>query len=367
MSDLASYSSRPVVRISELDPLLPALVGVMPEAALLLGGDGTLLMGNAAAAQMLGALRAGSPVSLTVRAPEIVEAVREVGGGAPPRLVSFNLRVPVDRAYEAHILPVTAAAPGTDARPRLILLVFRDLTQAMRIDQMRADFVANASHELRTPLASLAGFIDTLRGPARDDAVMREKFLGIMSEQARRMSRLIDDLLSLSRIELNAHIAPEAEADLVALAAHVRDSLSPLAQERGVEIALAAPQSGLRVRGDRDDLVRLMENLVENALKYGAGGKRVQIELKSGGGDAVVIVRDFGPGIAPEHLPRLTERFYRVDVAQSREQGGTGLGLAIVKHIAARHRGRLTIESERGRGAQFIVRIPLIPGTGANS
>jgi two-component system phosphate regulon sensor histidine kinase PhoR len=293
----------------------------------------------------------------------VVEAARDAGLGGASHLVTFNLRVPVERSFEAHVLPIRfdPTAQGGSA-PDLVMLVFRDLTQAMRVDQMRADFVANASHELRTPLASLAGFIDTLRGPARDDPAMREKFLNIMGEQARRMSRLIDDLLSLSRVEMNVHRPPEAAVDLVPLTAHVRDSLSPLARDRGIEISLAVPQSPVIVRGERDDLIRLLENLVENALKYGATGKRVEISLKAEGMEAVLSVRDFGPGIAPEHLPRLTERFYRVDVAQSREQGGTGLGLAIVKHIAARHRGRLLIESEPGKGAVFSVRIPLSTG-----
>jgi two-component system phosphate regulon sensor histidine kinase PhoR len=191
---------------------------------------------------------------------------------------------------------------------------------------------------------------------------MREKFLGIMSEQARRMSRLIDDLLSLSRIELNVHRTPETPVDLVPLTAHVRDSLSPLARDRGVEIELVAPSAPVMVLGERDDLIRLIENLTENALKYGAGGKRVELSLRVEGSDAILVVRDFGPGIAPEHLPRLTERFYRVDVAHSREQGGTGLGLAIVKHIAARHRARLSVESQIGKGAAFAVRFPLSTG-----
>jgi two-component system phosphate regulon sensor histidine kinase PhoR len=288
--------------------------------------------------------------------------VREAGISGTSRLVAFNLRVPVERSFEAHILPIRFDRDAKSGAPDLVMLVFRDLTQAMRVDQMRADFVANASHELRTPLASVTGFIDTLRGPARDDPAMRDKFLNIMSEQAPRMSRLIDDLLSLSRVEMNVHRPPEAAVDLVPLTAHVRDSLSPLARDRSVEILLEAPSSPVVVRGERDELIRLIENLVENALKYGASGKRVEIKLRIDNSDAVLSVRDFGPGIAPEHLPRLTERFYRVDVAHSREQGGTGLGLAIVKHIAARHRARLAIESEPGKGAVFSVRLPLSTG-----
>lgn len=363
MSDSSYYTTLPGQGLEQrLDPRLAALVEAYPEPALLLNRSGIALGANAAAQTMLGSLRIGSPVSLTLRAPDVIEAVREAGASGVSRLVAINLRVPVERSYEVHITPIRFDRDAKSEAPDLILLVFRDLTQAMRVDQMRADFVANASHELRTPLASVTGFIDTLRGPARDDPAMREKFLNIMSEQARRMSRLIDDLLSLSRVEMNVHRPPETAVDLVPLTAHVRDSLSPLARDRNVEIVLEAQSSPVIVRGERDELIRLIENLVENALKYGSGGKRVEIKLRTDGSDAVLSIRDFGPGIAPEHLPRLTERFYRVDVAHSREQGGTGLGLAIVKHIAARHRARLLIESEPGKGATFLVRFPLSTG-----
>ena len=226
---------------------------------------------------------------------------------------------------------------------------------------MRADFVANASHELRTPLAALSGFIETLQGPARDDAKARQRFLAIMQEQAKRMARLIDDLLSLSRIELNAHRRPDTSVDLVPIVRQVVDSLQTLARDRGVIVTVEAAPT-LMVPGDHDELVRVFENLVENALKYGAPGKRVDIVLTVGPSDgepeAQVSVRDYGPGIAPEHLPRLTERFYRVDVRESRAQGGTGLGLALVKHILNRHRGRLSIESATGAGATFVVHLP---------
>jgi two-component system phosphate regulon sensor histidine kinase PhoR len=232
---------------------------------------------------------------------------------------------------------------------------------------MRADFVANASHELRTPLASLSGFIETLQGPARNDGTSRDRFLSIMKEQATRMARLIDDLLSLSRIEQKAHIHPDSFIDLVMIVSEVSDSLLPLARERDVEIRITdrarVLEQVLEVHGDRDELIRVFENLIENALKYGASGKLVDITLSwepaSDPRDAVVSVRDYGPGIPPEHLPRLTERFYRVDIGESRAQGGTGLGLALVKHILNRHRGRLNIDSTPGAGANFTVRIPL--------
>ena len=247
-------------------------------------------------------------------------------------------------------------------KPDLVLMVFHDLTPLRRAEEMRADFVANASHELRTPLAALSGFIETLQGSARDDAKARERFLAIMQEQARRMARLIDDLLSLSRIELNAHRRPDTLVDLVPIVRQVADGLETLARDRGVTVHVEAPTK-LTIPGDHDELVRVFENLVENALKYGAAGKRVDITLRpaisaEGEAEAQVDVRDYGPGIAPEHLPRLTERFYRVDVRESRAQGGTGLGLALVKHILNRHRGRLSIDSTPGAGATFTVQLP---------
>jgi two-component system, OmpR family, phosphate regulon sensor histidine kinase PhoR len=244
------------------------------------------------------------------------------------------------------------------------LMTFHDLTPLRRVEEMRADFVANASHELRTPLAALSGFIETLQGSAREDAGARHRFLAIMQEQARRMARLIDDLLSLSRIELNAHRRPDTPVDLVPIVRQVVEGLETLARDRGVIVDIEAVPV-LTVPGDHDELVRVFENLIENALKYGAAGRRVDITLtraasSEGEPEARVGVHDYGPGIAPEHLPRLTERFYRVDVRESRAQGGTGLGLALVKHILNRHRGRLSIESKLGAGATFTIHLPTI-------
>jgi two-component system phosphate regulon sensor histidine kinase PhoR len=282
------------------------------------------------------------------------------------RRIEFFQRVPTDRWWEATIAPLVLPG-GAGSSRHLVLVALRDLTPLRRVEEMRADFVANASHELRTPLASLSGFIETLQGPARNDSTSRDRFLAIMKEQATRMARLIDDLLSLSRIEQKVHIQPDTTTDLVMIVNEVADSLLPLARERDVEIKVTDQTDSLEVMGDRDELIRVFENLIENALKYGASGKRVDITLSPEPAtgeprDALVSVRDYGPGIAPEHLPRLTERFYRVDIAESRAQGGTGLGLALVKHILNRHRGRLMIESTPGSGANFAVRLPLSRG-----
>jgi two-component system phosphate regulon sensor histidine kinase PhoR len=267
--------------------------------------------------------------------------------------------VPIPRWSEAVAMPLIVKDAASPGEP--VLVTFHDLTPMRRVEEVRADFIANASHELRTPLAALSGFIETLQGPARDDPAAREKFLGIMQAQATRMARLIDDLLSLSRIELNAHVRPDRPLDLHAVVRQVVDGLQMLAHDRGVAIAVSAPAERITILGDRDELLRVFENLVENALKYAASGKRIDVDLTlvSTAGEAQVAVRDYGPGIAPEHLPRLTERFYRVDVADSRAQGGTGLGLALVKHILNRHGGRLTIESVAGQGATFTAHLPL--------
>ena len=353
----------PVLAASERggDPL-HAIVSGLPDPVIALDRDGRVVALNEPARVLAPALRQGEPVTLALRMPELTEAIDRACTRGEQQRVEYSERVPLDRWFEAVAMPVKRTP---DARsPDLVLLTFRDLTPLRRVEEMRADFVANASHELRTPLAALSGFIETLQGPARDDVKARERFLAIMQEQARRMARLIDDLLSLSRIELNAHRRPDAPVDLIPIVRQVVDGLQTLARDRGVTIEIAADDA-LMVLGDRDELVRLFENLVENALKYGAPGKRVDVKLSrgtaaDGQAEAVASVRDYGPGIAPEHMPRLTERFYRVDVRESRAQGGTGLGLALVKHILNRHRGRLSIESAPGEGATFTVHLPIV-------
>jgi len=331
--------------------LIEAVLAGMPDPVVALRANGEVVALNARIRALAPALRPGEPISSGLRHPEILDAVRRARADNDAQRVEFYDRVPVERWYEVVVTPIADAG--------LVLIAFRDLTPLRRVEEMRADFVANASHELRTPLAALSGFIETLQGPAKDDAVAREKFLAIMQAQATRMARLIDDLLSLSRIELNAHLHPDKEVDLVSIVRQVTDGLQMLARDRGVEVTVTAP-ARLSVLGDRDELLRVFENLIENALKYASSGKRLDITVGDGPErEAHVVLRDYGPGIAPEHLPRLTERFYRVDVAESRAQGGTGLGLALVKHILNRHGGRLTIDSVLGQGATFTAHLPL--------
>jgi two-component system phosphate regulon sensor histidine kinase PhoR len=343
-------------------PAVRAIVAGMPDPAVLLDRAGRVIHLNAAAAQLAPALRTNELAQFALRSPEIITALREAIATAETRRATYLDHVPVDRWMELIIAPVQVptAFGGTD---QCMLMTFHDQTPLRRVEEMRADFVANASHELRTPLAALSGFIDTLQGPAKDDAKARERFLGIMHAQATRMARLIDDLLSLSRVELSAHVRPDALVDLAPLIRQVAEGLEPLAKERQVAIEIDLPEAPVMIAGDREELLRLFENLIENALKYGASGGRVMVAVTAatspdGMPEFRVMVRDFGPGIAPEHLPRLTERFYRVDVGDSRAQGGTGLGLSLVKHIVNRHRGRLLIESVPKKGATFTAVFP---------
>jgi two-component system, OmpR family, phosphate regulon sensor histidine kinase PhoR len=338
--------------------MIGGLIEALPEAVLVISSDDRVLLFNDPAHGLFPTLRPSDLLARSLRSPDVLDSLGRVRTTNRAERVTWLERVPVERVFEVNVAPLV----GADIQPVLVLTL-RDLSETRRIERMRADFVANASHELRTPLASLLGFVETLMGPAREDSQARTKFLIIMREQAQRMSRLVDDLLSLSRIEQNLHLRPQEPVDLTAVLSHIVDTLGPLARENQVILKLDAP-GPVVVTGDRDELMRVAENLVENAIKYGASypanlDKSVDISVLAPKGEGLFAVRDHGPGIAPEHLPRLTERFYRVDAGQSRAKGGTGLGLAIVKHIIARHRGRLNIESKLGDGAVFSVTLPL--------
>ncbi|KOF19830.1 histidine kinase [Ensifer adhaerens] len=336
------------------DALIPAL-NALDMPVLVVAVDETVVFQNIAAEKAFGTIPPNSYLAARVRSPGILDMVRETIATGKINQIEHTERLPSDAVYVVRVAP--AEIGGEGPWRRVFLLTYRDISQARRIDRMRSDFVANASHELRTPLASLRGFIETMQGPARNDMKAQEKFFGIMHEQATRMSRLVDDLLSLSRLELKSHIAPDDTIDLRPLLGHVRDSLAPLASDLDVTITLTMPDTPVVVQGDRDELTEVFENLIENACKYGQEGKKVDVELSGGeGGQAEVVVRDYGPGIPAEHVPRITERFYRVNVEASRSKKGTGLGLAIVKHILTRHRARLLIHSELGKGTVFTVR-----------
>ena len=262
--------------------LLDAVVSGMPDPVTVLDQDGRVIAFNAQASALAPALRRGEPASIALRMPELVEAVRAANQTGKPQRIEFSARLPAPRWSEAFVAPVALGGHGA-GRAGVVVVTVHDLTPIRRADGMRADFVANVSHELRTPLAALTGFIDTLQGPARDDPAARDRFLGIMQAQAWRMARLIDDLLSLSRIELRAHQRPDTPVDLVAIVRQVADGLQTLARDRDVTVDIKAPAAPLVVLGDRDELTRLFENLIENGLKYGASGKRVDIALTSAG------------------------------------------------------------------------------------
>jgi two-component system phosphate regulon sensor histidine kinase PhoR len=338
-----------------LRPMTAGLAALdMP--VLVLDGEASVFYQNPAAERALDSFPLGAHLSAKLRSPGILDMVRETIATSAPNQIEHSERLPSERVYVVRIAPI--AMPDIDTEGQaFFLLSFRDVSELRHIDRMRSDFGANASHELRTPLASLRGFIETIQGPARNDPKAQERFLGIMFDQATRMSRLVDDLLSLSRLELKSHLAPDQKVDLVPLLGHVRDALAPLAIDLDVSINLDLPPGKAEVTGDRDELVQVFENLIENACKYGQEGRRVDVTLRNPpGGPVEVTVSDSGGGIPAEHVPRLTERFYRVSVENSRSKKGTGLGLAIVKHILTRHRARLIVKSEVGRGTDFTVR-----------
>jgi two-component system, OmpR family, phosphate regulon sensor histidine kinase PhoR len=339
-----------------------AVIDAVPDPLILLDDRRRVVHANAQAVSLLGAVDGPRDLAALLRNPAVLAAADAVLRGEAARVVDFTVTVPLERQLQARFARINR--PFLD--DAVAVLTLHDITQLKRAEQMRADFIANASHELRTPLTTLTGFIETLRGPAREDAEARERFLAIMHEQAARMIRLVEDLLSLSRIELNEHVMPQGRVALNSLLRHLADTLELRAGERGMCIRLDFPPDLPEVLGDRDELAQVFQNLVDNGIKYGRAGSEITVAAATGirpsyssdaGGSPFisVAVRDCGEGIAREHLPRLTERFYRVDTARSREMGGTGLGLAIVKHILNRHRGFLGIESTPGTGSVFTV------------
>ena len=334
--------------VSELAEAVQAL----DIAAIVLDAERKITLFNRHAADLFPSISAGAPVGLATRNPDLMLSIDRSFSEGRSETTEFTERMLQGRRFIVTATPLSG--------PRL-LLQFRDTSEQERLAQLRADFIANASHELRTPLASIKGFIETLMGPARNDEAARKRFLEIMATQAQRMNRILDDLLSLSRIEMRVHLRPEGSVDMNDLIADVVRGLEPLAQQVDIALTFSPLPSARMVRGDRDELEQVMQNLIHNAIKYGRPSGTVDVSIrervrqKSKHATLEIAVTDDGPGIAPEHLPRLTERFYRVDTARSREQGGTGLGLAIVKHILNRHRGELEITSDVGRGSRFTI------------
>jgi len=345
-----------------------AFLEAVPDPLIVLSDAREVIAVNGPAREVLGIGGLGRDLAMSLRHPEVLAAVDAVAGGASAIAAEITLPVPIARTFTLHAARVPLAAEGDERR---IVLVLHDETRAKRAEQTQSDFVANASHELRSPLSALIGLIETLRGPAADDAAARERFLSIMHTEAARMARLVDDLMSLSRVEINEHVAPRDAVDLEDVLAAVAATLSVRAAGKDMSIAVSCPPGLARVRGDADQLTQVFHNLLDNAVKYGRPGTAVEVSAVSatlgsggapGGGAAAIAVsvRDRGDGIAAIHLPRITERFYRADEGRSRRLGGTGLGLAIVKHIVNRHRGRLAVESSKGEGSTFTVILPAV-------
>jgi len=362
---------------------------------LLIGPGGRIERANPAARAFLGLGAEGGLLSTVLRQPSVLEAVSQALRGDPGSRVVYSTLAPHESHVAARVEPIRLE--GAEPMPWRAMVVLSDETATKRAERMRADFLANASHELRTPLASLSGFIDTLTGPARDDDEARDRFLDIMRDQTERMRRLIDDLLSLSRVEMNEHLLPAGEVELNGIIRDVVDSLGPVAESRGVALTDAPHPEPVWVGGDRDQIYQVVENLAQNGLKYCKPGgtvcvcafgglsrdasehMRSRISEESGrltiaapaldpkARYGVVRVRDDGEGIDRRYLPRLSERFFRVDGQKSGPQAGTGLGLAIVKHIVARHRGGFTVESAPGEGSVFSVFFPVAEAPGSEN
>jgi two-component system phosphate regulon sensor histidine kinase PhoR len=336
------------------------LAAAIPDPAIVLDRASVVLHHNAAAGAIFERLTPGLPLEHVNRDPELIAAVTGALETGEKRSVMLLSRGRLGRRFIATVSPLrTGATQPTIAA----LITIHDESEQQRLLEMRTDFIANASHELRTPLASVRGFIETLQGPARHDEAARNRFLSIMAEQAERMTRLIDDLLLLSRVEEKANLKPTGQVRLNELLNDVVRSMTPAANERGITMTVEPETSSLLAKGERDELFQVFHNLIENAVKYGKEGGSVKVlmienDRHPGKKRVTVTVSDDGPGITPEHLPRLTERFYRVNTELSRRVGGTGLGLAITKHILNRHQGELSVDSIVGQGTTFKVVLP---------
>ncbi|VDC30166.1 sensor histidine kinase [Pseudogemmobacter humi] len=338
----------------DIGGLADQILAGIPLPAFLLDESESIAAVNAPALHLLGPGAQGRKLALALRAPDLLDAVAALREDHEPR--EFLLRMSDEAQYRVSLSPLPALGPGA------AVCVMRDISAEAQNEAIRREFVANVSHELRTPLTALMGFIETLQTAAKDDAAARQRFLAIMEREAGRMNRLVLDLLQLSRVEAEERMRPRGRVDLAQVIASAAATVRGLAEEHGSRIEIRGMTPGMAVPGDADQLTQVFLNLMENAVKYGARGKDVTVSLRrestSRGPALRIDVADRGEGIDPVHLPRLTERFYRVDSHRSRAEGGTGLGLAIVKHIVNRHRGWLKIDSRKGEGSVFSVILP---------
>lgn len=329
--------------------------------AILIGSDERIVAARTAGLPISGGSIEGRHYVTALRQPGVLDAIKSCLARGTPQTCPFQLR---GSGGESTWLTNVAALIAADG-DRHVLVTFQDVSAQEAAGKMRRDFVSNVSHELRTPLTAVLGFVETLRGAARQDPEAQARFLGIIDREARRMAQLVDDLLSLSRVEDDERRRPTELVDLGRIIETVVAGLAPLAEAQNVALVFEPPEGAITVPGDPRQLTQVMMNLISNAIKYGGADRAVEISLSAPQpepamqGEAVrIAVRDRGEGIAEYHIPRLTERFYRVDTHRGRDVGGTGLGLAIVKHIVSRHRGRLRIESTLGKGSTFAVLLP---------
>lgn len=346
-----------------------ALLDALPDPAFLVGLDRRIILANPAARELFAAPLVGASALSYIRQPEpaaVLEKGLAVLGSGDLPATPFEARMIQNSPSSETVLRISVAPLAARAGMPAILVTLRDISHIEEAEQQRRDFVANVSHEMRSPLTVLAGFIETLKGPARNDPAATATFLDIMEREAQRMSRLVSDLLSLSRVESEERVRPRSMVSLSEVLRATLAALRPQFEDAGIAVTFHDLPDAPPIPGDRDQLVQVFHNLVENALKYGGSGGKVEVGLERmetmpgfAGPVLKVCVRDFGDGIDALHLPRLTERFYRVDGHRSRNMGGTGLGLAIVKHIVNRHRGRLSIRSTRGEGSIFAVSLPI--------
>src|SRR5687768_8394742 len=353
----------------------------VPLAVLVVDRRRDILWANDRTRQLLGEAVAGRSLMGVLRHPPLIDALDQVIGSQSQDLAAAptNTMGPIEGVETPIGRDRLLIADLKRLDAERVLIALKDASAEHRLERLRSDFIANVSHELKTPIATLTGFIETLRGPAKGDLDAHERFLGIMHEQAGRMSRLVADLLSLSRIELNEHARPSGGVELSEVIGRVANALSLRAADRNMKIELPDRSMG-RAVGDIEELTQVFQNLIDNAIKYGRPGTAVTVGatrivdpveikahlpgLRRAKAMIAVAVADRGEGIAREHIPRLTERFYRVDAARSRDLGGTGLGLAIVKHVVNRHRGSLEIESVSGEGSVFTVYLPAEEASG---
>ncbi len=352
----AAVAADPGIRGREVGGMLDRL----PVPLLVIARNGRVSHANAAAQRALPRVEIGSHYTRVIRSPAFIDAMTGIFHGSRETTLEFSAHEGSERFFEARI-GLLPADTGFGSEIHAIVQI-EDRTRTQKAEQLRSDFIANASHELRTPLASIIGYVETLQNHAREDPEARERFLAIMAREAGRMQRLVDDLMSLSRIEMSEHDRPDRTLSLNRVAADSASAFLPIAERDDIRLLIEVPDAGAEVAGDHDQLAQVFGNLVDNAMKYGGPGTEIRVSpappSPAHPGRCGVSVSDTGPGIDRAHLSRLTERFYRVNVGQSRSRGGTGLGLAIVKHILNRHRGRLEIVSEPGRGSTFTIWLP---------